>query len=305
MLSSPEEDRGLHRVAMISAGPARKVDLPQKARTRTVVALADTLEEGAVSQLLLIAFYGLPGDVAATEQAFDEVLSAALAFGGRFAIWGDLNAVQQEGSFPRAFARGQAQPMDHTFEAEQVCTNPMRTRRIDFGVCHRQIVVESVSHFDLPHLSDHVSVLYQIATGTRCDSYQAPRPVPLQMPDADTVQNRLMQLWDQTTFDESVQAASLDEAWIMLSDVAERTLGGAALDATPGSAVVPVGVRALAVLRSPGPVCMDMNPRPCARCVSLRPASTSCVLNSMPSRSGELCSVLCVNSANTLSTSPF
>ena len=226
MLSSPEEDRGLHRVALISAGPARKIDLPlQKARTRTVAALADTFEEGVVSQLLVIAFYGLPGDVAATEQAFDEVLSAALAFGGRFAIWGDFNAVQQEGPFPRAFARGQAQPMDHTIEAEQVCTNPTRTRRIDFGVCHRQIVVESVSHFDLPHLSDHVSVLYQIATGTRCDSYQAPRPVPLQMPDADTVQNRFVQLWDQTTFDESVQAASLDEAWTILSDVAEKTLG--------------------------------------------------------------------------------
>ena len=126
-----------------------------------------------MTQMLLIAFYGFPGDVGATEEAFNEVLRAALAFGGRFAIWGDFNAVQQEGPFPRAFARGQVQSMDPTVEAEQVCTNPLRNRRIDFGVCHRQIFVDAVSHFDLPHLSDHISVLYQLDFGMVSDCFRA------------------------------------------------------------------------------------------------------------------------------------
>ena len=37
MLSLPDADRGLHRVALVSATPVRKVALPLlKARTRTV-----------------------------------------------------------------------------------------------------------------------------------------------------------------------------------------------------------------------------------------------------------------------------
>ncbi|CAE6949991.1 unnamed protein product [Symbiodinium sp. CCMP2592] len=238
MLSPQEEDKGLHRVALISAAPAKAIALPlQKARARTVAALVDTVEDscdGTATQLLLMAFYGYPGDVTATAEAFEEVLSAALAFGGRFAIWGDFNAVQQEGPFPRAFARGQVQPMDTTIEAEQVCTNPRRTRRIDFGVCHRRIVVDSVSHFDLPHISDHVSVVYQIAMDTSCDSHQAPRPMALQPPDAATVHDLFLKHWDPTAFEALVQEASLDDAWAMLSDVAEKALKGTPLDGDPG-----------------------------------------------------------------------
>ena len=123
--------------------------------------------------------------------------------------------------------------MDPTVEAEQVCTNPLRNRRIDFGVCHRQIFVDAVSHFDLPHLSDHISVLYQLDFGMVSDCFRAPRPSPLKSPDADAVHASFLQSWDQPAFDALLQAASTDDAWAMLSDVAENALGDAESEDAP------------------------------------------------------------------------
>ena len=49
----------------------------------------------------------------------------------------------------------------------------------------------------------------------------------------DTVHASFLQFWQQTAFDALLQAESMDDAWAMLSDVAEKALGNVESEDVP------------------------------------------------------------------------
>ncbi|CAE7336588.1 OTU5 [Symbiodinium sp. KB8] len=157
------------------------------------------LSEGTAS-VLVVSFYGYPGDAPRTSLAFDSLMSAVATFGGPFVVLGDYNITQMEGSLAAMLATGAIRAADDTGGPQHPNTNPTNTRRIDFAVTHQNLVACHVRTFRLPAVSGHGIV--------RVDF-----PLPL------------LTLAQSPEFSAHLVAGHLDKAWTCLSDWAEVFLG--------------------------------------------------------------------------------
>ena len=158
VLSSPEVGSQKHRVGLVSRLPIRPVLLPSTVSARAAAGLIQVSIQDALYPLLVVASYGYPGDQHATDALVDALVAFAKSFGGRFVLFGDWNATDDEGAIARHACEGSLNCLDSAFPFALPCTNPRRTRRIDFAVSDFRVSASEVSHIEGPW--DHVSVCY-------------------------------------------------------------------------------------------------------------------------------------------------
>ena len=220
---SPVDSRGRHRVALTSSLPLRHVQLPDLSCADRVAAgvVVWPLSEGPTS-VLVVSFYGYPGDAHRTSAAFESLMSSVATFGGPYVILGDFNITQTEGSLAAMLATGAIRAADDTGGSMHPNTNPTDTRRIDFAVAHPNLVASHVHTFRLPAVSDHGIVRVDFPTSCFPRSWQRPgfstAPAPAEAPDTTPPD-------PEPEFSALLEAGQLDAAWTFLSDWAERALG--------------------------------------------------------------------------------
>ena len=220
---SPVDSQGKHRVALASCLPLRQVQLPDISCADRVAAgvVVWPLSEGPTS-VLVVSFYGYSGDAPRTSLAFESLMTAVAVFGGPYAILGDFNITQTEGSLAAMLATGAIRAADDTGGFLHPNTNPTDTRRIDFAVAHHNLVASHVHTFRLPAVSDHGIVRVDFPTTCFPRSWQRPvfSPAPAHA-DAPTE----APADPGPEFSVHLDAGHLDEAWTYLSDWAEGFLG--------------------------------------------------------------------------------
>ena len=179
------------------------------------------LSEGPTS-VLVVSFYGYPGDAPRTSLAFESLMSAVATFGGPYVILGNFNLTQTEGSLAALLATGAIRAADDTGGSLHPNTNPTDTRRIDFAVAHPNLVASQVNTFRMPAISDHGIVRVDFPTTCFPRSWKrpafSPAPAPADVPDTTPAD-------PGPEFPALLNAGHLDKAWTYLSDWAERALG--------------------------------------------------------------------------------
>lgn len=227
LLGELQSTRQLHRVALASKLPIKQVQLEAPtAAGRFAAGLLDITLAGSVKQLLCIAFYGYPGQLDLTSQAFREILSAAGSFGGLFCIWGDYNQLQTEGAVAEAISRAMVRPLDEC-RPDAAPTGPARKRRIDFGLAHHRLWAGMTANHEYPDISDHALVSYDIseAEGYIRQTFCAPAFQELTTQDPEAIERAFEQHWDANEFNALLAAGDVDAAWGLLSDTGEMALG--------------------------------------------------------------------------------
>ena len=102
-------------------------------------------------------------------------------------------------------------------------TNPTRTRRIDFGLCHHLLWAEEVSQFE-QSFSDHAIVAYNVNAEARNKVFMPPRVRSISESERDTVAARFAQVWCEQDFQQALSQNDTNLAWTLLSDMAEYAL---------------------------------------------------------------------------------
>ena len=172
--------------------------------------------------MLVVALYGFAGDLPATNQLVQDVVAACKSFGGTFLIVGDFNCTQNEGEVCNLLQQGAVRSFDEA-GVDLPATNPPRTRRIDFGLCHHLLWAEEVSHFD-QSFSDHALVAYRVNADARHNVFMPPRVRSLTEIEKDKVAANFARAWSEQAFRQALSQNDTNLAWTMLSDVAEHAL---------------------------------------------------------------------------------
>ncbi|CAE7316502.1 gcs-1 [Symbiodinium sp. CCMP2592] len=231
VLSDIDAAKGVHRVALVASLPMHRVNLklPPHVAARCAAGAFEMQAAGSKCITLVVAFYGFPGQPAATAQALGEVRRAAATFGGPYILLGDFNVDQSEQAVVQLLCDGELRSLDEADWTQAGPTNPTRTRRIDFGLAHWSIIATAVKQFERPHLSDHGCVFYETRCLSRADSFSMPKFRELPATATEDILSNFGRVWDAAHFESSIAGGALDEAWAFLSDVAERTLGATSL----------------------------------------------------------------------------
>ena len=213
-----------HRVALVSRMPCRPVKLADvRAHSRVAAGLIEVKCRGQFEHVLIAAVYGYPGDEAATDALIRDLLRAIDRFGGLFLVLGDFNTTQQTGAVNFALRQGHLRALDEASLEAQVPTNPLRTRRIDYGLSHRRLWANDVFNFETC-FSDHKVVGYQLDVTLRTEIFRPPKFALLSSCSADSVQSKFEQLWNPDAFNSLLEQQNVDAAWTMLSDLAEQAM---------------------------------------------------------------------------------
>ncbi|CAE7488539.1 gcs-1 [Symbiodinium sp. CCMP2592] len=231
VLSDIDAAKGVHRVALVASLPVHRVNLklPPHVAARCAAGAFEMQAAGSKCITLVVAFYGFPGQPAATAQALGEVRRAAATFGGPYILLGDFNVDQSDQAVVQLLCDGELRSLDEADWTQAGPTNPTRTRRIDFGLAHWSIIATAVKQFERPHLSDHGCVFYETRCLSRADSFSMPKFRELPATATEDILSNFGRVWDAAHFESSIAGGALDEAWAFLSDVAERTLGATSL----------------------------------------------------------------------------
>ncbi|CAE7827522.1 unnamed protein product [Symbiodinium sp. CCMP2592] len=231
VLSDIDAAKGVHRVALVASLPMHRVNLklPPHVAARCAAGAFEMQAAGSKCITLVVAFYGFPGQPAATAQALGEVRRAAATFGGPYILLGDFNVDQSEQAVVQLLCDGELRSLDEADWTQAGPTNPTRTRRIDFGLAHWSIIATAVKQFERPDLSDHGCVFYETRCLSRADSFSMPKFRELPATATEDILSNFGRVWDAAHFESSIAGGALDEAWAFLSDVAERTLGATSL----------------------------------------------------------------------------
>ncbi|CAE7264068.1 unnamed protein product [Symbiodinium sp. CCMP2592] len=231
VLSDIDAAKGVHRVALVASLPMHRVNLklPPHVAARCAAGAFEMQAAGSKCITLVVAFYGFPGQPAATAQALGEVRRAAATFGGPYILLGDFNVDQSEQAVVQLLCDGELRSLDEADWTQAGPTNPTRTRRIDFGLAHWSIIATAVKQFERPNLSDHGCVFYETRCLSRADSFSMPKFRELPATATEDILSNFGRVWDAAHFESSIAGGALDEAWAFLSDVAERTLGATSL----------------------------------------------------------------------------
>ena len=279
-LSAPED--GKCRVALLSSFPAKSIVLSRaEGATRHAAVLVDLKNaQGNVETFLVVAVYGQAGDEATAADQIEDILQMAMHSGFRFLLLGDFNLVPAHPMLLDYLADGTVIACDECQPGEQLPpTGPVykghRRRRIDFGLSHFQWPALDVIHLNGP--SDHLVVGYSLDA-------EAPLlrigPVRRCLKPSDMLQNLDVEFaqWDASPFESTCAAGDLDEAWRLLSNVAED------LVCVPDASAIP----RIARLKGPDAWVRDLRGlRASGRCSSFKPGSGSASVARMMFRSGK------------------
>jgi hypothetical protein len=170
-----------------------------------------------------VAFYGFAGNPGATDDALEELFGAIAAFGGPFVVVGDFNMMQNEGAVGRHLAAGTVRGLDEDFDGTRLPnTGPTRSRRIDYALTQRGLHAVDIRHSE--ELGDHLSVAYTLADVAQVTGKRGPKRRWDRVEDVDAIAARFEQAWSPDVFEDLLQRRRLDDAWTLLSDVAEAAL---------------------------------------------------------------------------------
>ena len=189
--------------------------------TRHAAVLVDLKNaQGNVEFFLVVAMNGQAGDEAAVADRIEDILQMAMHSGFRFLLLGDFNLVPAHPMLLDYLADGTVIAYDECQPGEQLPpTGPVykghRRRRIDFGLSHFQWPALDIIHLNGP--SDHLVALDAEAPLLRIG------PVRRCLKPSDMLQNLDVEFaqWDAFFFESICAAGDLDEAWRLLSNVAE------------------------------------------------------------------------------------
>ena len=233
-LSNP--DAGVHRVALCSQIPFRPCVLNvESAATRYA---AGTFEvqgpNGQCESLLVVAVYLQARNEAAAQQQASEIVSAAVSTGLRYVLIGDFNLEQHQAALGFTIQTGGTHACDSCASPGSLPhTGPGRKRRIDFALSHWRLPASSVHHQDC-YFSDHLVVKYH---------FQPCAPLAMIGPSRRKVTARtskhiaeLFQACQTQDVTQAIEQGNLDEAWVLLSDVAEQCLCEPSANFVPRSA---------------------------------------------------------------------
>ena len=225
ILSQLDDGANSHRVALVSKLPIQPVTLKTElASTRYSAGLIDCRISGRISKVLMVAFYGFPNDAHATSQALLEVFEAVKRFGGAFILLGDYNMTQEEGAVRDLLMEGSARSLDEMFLGPLPPTNPLNTRRIDFGLADSTVLATDVQHFRRCELSDHAIICYSLDSSALSTGHAQPTFANLSQNDPEKIAQSFELSWDIHRFDSYLDSGDLDEAWRLLSDAGEASL---------------------------------------------------------------------------------
>ena len=200
----------LRRTALLAKGALQPVSLSVPAGpARFTAGLVDVFCNESRRSVLVISFYGQPGDDCLTGQILEQIMQSVRKFGGPFILLGDFNCTIDDGPVATVLATGQARCLDEDLRGPLPNTNPNDSRRIDFALVHRSFFAKGC----------------ELDLRIHPCAYHCPRFLQLTTSDPETVAAALMAEWDESHFETLLRNASVDEAWTYLSDTAENALG--------------------------------------------------------------------------------
>ena len=221
-VSKPEA--GVHRVSLCSQIPFSPCMLNVEAAATRYAAGTFEVQgpEGQGETLLVVAVYFQAGDEATAQQQASEIIAAAASTGLRYVLIGDYNLEQHQAALGFAIQSGGTHACD-SCESHGALpkTGPGRKRRIDFALSHWRLPAASVHHHEC-YFSDHLAVKYHFSP---CAPLAPTGPCRRKVADRSAQQvEELYQACQTQVIEQAIQDANLDEAWNLLSDVAEQCL---------------------------------------------------------------------------------
>ena len=233
LLGARDPSSHLHRTALLTRGALQPVHLNVPAGpARFSAGLVDVFSKDCVRRVLVISFYGHPGDDCLNGQILGQLMQAIRMFGGPFLLLGDFNCSIDDGPVASVLAIGQARCLDEDLPGPLPSTNPRNTRRIDFALVHRSLFATGGNTVRREDFSDHGIVSYQLRLQIHPYAYHCPRSLELTAADPATIADALTAEWDEGRFATLIRDGSVDDAWKYLSDIAEDAMGARS---SPGS----------------------------------------------------------------------
>ena len=225
----------VHKVALCSSIPFSPCVL--NVDTATSRYAAGTFEvqgpDQEIETILVIAVYLQVRNEAVAQAQAAELVSAAESTGLRYVIIGDFNLEQHQAHIGYAIQSGGTHACDSCEGAGNLpMTGPGRKRRIDFALAHWRLPAVSVQHREC-HFSDHLVVRYDFLPNA---------PKARTGPHRRRVADRTVEQVDEfflacqtQPVSQAIADSRIDEAWLLLSEVAEQCLCEAGANAVPGS----------------------------------------------------------------------
>ena len=230
-LSQPES--GVHRVALRSQTPFSPCVLNVESAASRYAAGTFEVQGSSekIETLLVVAVYLQARNEAAAQQQASEIVAAAASTGLRYVLIGDFNLEQHQASLGYTIQSGGTHACDSCERAGNLPnTGPGQKRRIDFALSHWRLPALSVHHTEC-YFSDHLVAKYH---------FQPCAPLALTGPSrrkvADRTTKHIEELFHASQTQELARAidqVQLDEAWVLLSNIAEQCL------CEPGGSFVP------------------------------------------------------------------
>ena len=147
---------------------------------------------------------------------------------------GDFNLEQHQAYIGYAIQSGGTHACDSCEGAGNLpMTGPGRKRRIDFALSHWRLPALSVQHREC-HFSDHVVVRYDFLPNAP-KARTGPKPRKVAERTAEQIKE-LFHACQTQPISQAIANAQIDEAWLLLSDVAEQCLCEAGASFVPRSA---------------------------------------------------------------------
>ena len=219
-----KSESGVHRVALCSQVPFSPCVLNVEAAAARYAAGTFEVQgpNGQGETLLVVAVYLQARDEAAAQQQASEIIAAAASTGLRYVLIGDYNLEQHQAALGFAIQSGGTHACDSCEGSGDLPkTGPGRKRRIDFALSHWRLPAESVHHREC-YFSDHLAVKYHFFP---CAPLALTGPCRRKLADRSTKQvEELYQACQTQEIAQAIDSANLDEAWILLSDIAEQCL---------------------------------------------------------------------------------
>ena len=185
-----------------------------------------TNEHGASEPLLVVAAYCQAGNPRAADEQLRDLMAGIHRTRCKFVMLtlGDFSMEDSDGAMGELLACGLANLGDACARGQPLPkTGPGRRRRIEYAVCDWRMAPESVTHFDLAE-SDHLCVSYRFA-----ECFPVPFTKPSRAGPLDVSAEYLETFFSAVSFqgfDVALSGHRLDDAWELLSTVAEQTLCG-------------------------------------------------------------------------------
>ena len=233
LLGARDPSSHLHRTALLTRGALQPVHLSVPAGpARFSAGLVDAFCGDCARRVLVVSFYGHPGDVCLTGLILGQLMQEIRSFGGPFLLLGDYNCSIDEGPVASILATGQARCLDEDLPGPLPSTNPRNTRRIDFALVHRSLFATGGNTVRREDFSDHGIVSYELGLQIHPCAYHCPRFLELHVADPAIIAAALATEWDEGRFAALLRDGSVDDAWQYLSDIAEDAMDGRC---SPGS----------------------------------------------------------------------